>query len=196
MHEPLCGSEYPLNYLFLLAFTLVVAVVIGNICVFCEPIPPACPTPSPAQATASRATHPHAPLTLVCTVLHAGHESLVLQGFIYNAFLFGCLTAWTMQSRVRFHFLAMPLATALLLPTGAAAPLDDLLAAMRVEIGMHEPADATAAGAGAAEAGAGSAKSIDASTLRKVLGNFGEVLPQVRPPVAFRSMTTTFVSNL
>jgi hypothetical protein len=76
-----------------------------------------------------------------------------------------------------------------------AAPLDDLLAAMRVEIGMREPAGATAAGAGAgaagaaeaaeaAEAGAGSAKSIDASTLRKVLGNFGEVLPQVRPSVA------------
>ena len=73
-----------------------------------------------------------------------------------------------------------------------AAPLDDLLAAMRVEIGMREPAGATAAGAGAgaagaaeaAESGAGSAKSIDASTLRKVLGNFGEVLPQVRPSVA------------
>jgi hypothetical protein len=87
-----------------------------------------------------------------------------------------------------------------------AAPLDDLLAAMRVEIGMREPAGATAAGAGAgaagaagaaeaAEAGAGSAKSIDASTLRKVLGNFGEVLPQVRPSVAFRSMTATVVPN-
>jgi hypothetical protein len=87
-----------------------------------------------------------------------------------------------------------------------AAPLDDLLAAMRVEIGMREPAGATAAGAGAgaagaagaaeaAEAGAGSAKSIDASTLRKVLGNFGEVLPQVRPSVAFRSITATVVPN-
>jgi hypothetical protein len=87
-----------------------------------------------------------------------------------------------------------------------AAPLDDLLAAMRVEIGMREPAGATAAGAGAgaagaaeaaeaAEAGAGSAKSIDASTLRKVLGNFGEVLPQVRPSVAFRAMTATVVPN-
>ena len=87
-----------------------------------------------------------------------------------------------------------------------AAPLDDLLAAMRVEIGMREPAGATAAGAGAgaagaaeaaeaAESGAGSAKSIDASTLRKVLGNFGEVLPQVRPSVAFRSMTATVVPN-
>ena len=51
----------------------------------------------------------------MCTVLHSGHESLVLQGFLYNAFIFGCLTAWTMQSCVRFHFLAVPLAAVLLL---------------------------------------------------------------------------------
>ena len=43
------------------------------------------------------------------------YEDLILQALLYTAFIFICLTVWTIQSKVQFDFLAAPLTVALLL---------------------------------------------------------------------------------
>jgi len=53
---------------------------------------------------------------IVCCVYRAvGYEDLIVQALILAVVIFGCLTVWTMQSRIKFDFLLVPILMCLLL---------------------------------------------------------------------------------
>ena len=53
---------------------------------------------------------------IICSIFtRAGYEGLILQSFCLTGFIFVALSVWTLQSRIEFDFLHVPLVLALLL---------------------------------------------------------------------------------
>ena len=86
---------------------------------FCTPSLTPLTFPHTLRAAPPLVSPPRAPLFVsLCRHRHplaCRYEDLILQALLFTSFIFGCLTLWTMQSRIRFDFLIVPLTLSLLL---------------------------------------------------------------------------------